>query len=88
MNKLILLGCMFLLMWVAFIMFDIPEQDNLLLLSVIVGGSISLPLYFGIVYLLKGTPRRKWIAWLFIILSPILISPLIIYFVVRFITIR
>lgn len=88
MNKLYLLGCMFLLMWVAFIMFEIPKQDNLLLLSVVVGGSISLPLYFGIVYLLKGIAQRKWIAWLFIILSPIVISPLVIYFVVQFITIR
>ncbi|MCG5254741.1 hypothetical protein [Brevibacillus agri] len=76
------------MLWTVWIIFEFPTQDVQRLLFVVVGGAIAIPLYFSIVYLLKGDSRKKWIAWLVITLTPFTIAPAAMYIFAQFIVNR
>ncbi|MFY0545757.1 hypothetical protein [Brevibacillus sp. H7] len=88
MKKLFLLGCLLFVLWITWIMLGIPKHDVQRLLIVVVGGAIAFPLYFAFSYLLKGNPRKKWIAWLVIALTPFTIAPAAMYILAQFVANR
>jgi|GEM_PF-2547293 len=78
MRKSYVLGLAFLLLWVIWIIYGLNTyqgKDVLLLFFGVVSGALVFPLYFGIVHLIVGDPRKKWISWLVIVLAPFTFVP-------------